>query len=71
VVTKEFTVRFTVNLPYVCPLCHEPCGHLYEESGLCLGCELDKDEAAIQRYEEQEAAYRLADAEGVCVCGID
>lgn len=38
--------------PFTCAVCEDKAGYLYD--GLCLGCQLDAEEAAIEKYEASE-----------------
>lgn len=50
--TKAFTL--TMPLPFTCPGCGEACGHLFEASGVCLGCEIDWQDTTVLEYESRE-----------------
>jgi hypothetical protein len=53
----------------ICPVCQEPCGHLYRDEdtpeGACLGCKIDHDCQA--RHEDEWANSE----DGCCSCGCD
>lgn len=52
----EWALRFDkvvplVDEPFVCPVCHDPRRPEYDDSGLCLICEMNDDE---QRMEDRD-----------------
>lgn len=56
----------------------EACGHLFEQSGVCLGCEIDWQDTTVLAYEATEAdrfwGQERSDARGEMsapTCGID
>lgn len=67
--TQTFTL--TMQLPFTCPACLDPVGHLFE-SGVCLGCEIDWQNTTVLEYEEREAEEFWGAAEmSAPVCGVE